>query len=84
MPKVYLELLESSFTFLGTSELLTASEDGEGGETLVGRPRNKPVQCDDAPHELLDFFPSPKGLHVEDRLDFLRVGLNSSLTHHEA
>ena len=84
MPKVYLELLESSFTFIGPNELLTASEDVEQGETLVGRPRNKPIQCDDAPHELLDFFPSPKGLHVEYILDFVQVCFNSSLTHHEA
>ena len=83
MPKVYLELLESSFTFLGPNELLTASEDVEEDETLVGRPRKKPVQWGDAPYELLDFFSSPRGLHVEDNLDFLWVSFNSSLTHHE-
>ena len=84
MPKVYLELLESSFTFLGPNELLIASEDVEEGETLVGRTRDKPIQRGDAPRELSDFFPSLRGLHVEDGLDFLRVGFNSSLTHHEA
>ena len=84
MPEVYLELLESSFTFLGPNELLIASEHVKEGKILVGRPRDKPVQCGDAPSELLDFFPSPSGLHVEDSMDFLWVGFNSSLTHHEA
>ena len=83
VPNVYFELLESSFTFLGPNELPTASEDVEEGETFVGRSRDKHVQCGDAPRELLDFFPSPRGLYVEDGLDFLQVRLNSSLTHHE-
>ena len=84
MPKVDLELLEGSFTFLGPGELLTAAKNVEEGETLISRSRDKPVQCSDASRELLDFFPSPRRPHVDDGLDFLRVSLNSSLIHDEA
>ena len=84
MPKIGFKLLESSFTFLGSSELLTASENVEERKTFISQPRDKLVQCGDAPCEFLNFFPSPRGLHVEDGLDFLRVSLNSSLTYHKA
>ena len=43
MPKIDLELVEGSFTFVGPDKLLAATKNVEEGETLVSRPGDKLV-----------------------------------------
>ena len=75
MPKIDLELMKGSFTFFDPDKLLAVMKNVEERETLISRPRYIPVQRSNAPRELLDFFPSPMGPHVEDSLDLLRLFL---------
>ena len=82
--EVLLQFLEGLPALVRPRELLGLPQGFEERKASFSRPRDKSTEGDDLPIQLLDFLFGVRMPHVDDGLDFLWVGLDSSLRDEES